>query len=105
MLDSDQVDKIRMMFSTAGWNEVVKPAIENRFRQRMKSLILHPSERANDDRDDSVIRGELKTLEWLLMSFPNELIAAENNRRLDELDRASQMNGAEELGVGPPANP
>jgi hypothetical protein len=105
MLDNDQIQKIRLMFSTAGWNEVVKPAIETRFRNRIKALILHPSERSEGDRDDSVIRGELQTLEWLLMSFQNELIAAESNRQLDELQHAAQENGTEKIGSATPANP
>lgn len=105
MLTSEQVDKIRAMFSTAGWADVVKPALENRIRQRIRLLILEPSERGDNPLSDKTIRGALMELEWLLMSFQNELIVAESNRLADELDRASQRNGTEEIGTGPPANP
>ena len=94
MLDAEQVQKVRLMFSTAGWIEVVKPAIENRLRQRIKALILHPSERGPDPRDDGAIRGEIESLEWLLMSLQNELTAAEVNRIADELRREEEAESA-----------
>lgn len=105
MLTQEQIDKVRLMFSTAGWSEVVQPMIENRFRHKTRMLIRHPSERGENALDDTAIRGALQELEWLLTWFQNEIEVYEHNRRVDELDPATLANGTEPIGSGSPANP
>ena len=105
MLDIQQIDQLKLLLSTDGWNLVMKPAIENRIRLRIKSLVLHPSERPEEDRDDQALRGKIQELEWMLVSWANTVQVFEHNQRLDELDRAAQENGTEMIGSATPANP
>lgn len=100
MLDATQIDQLKLLLSTKGWQEVMRPVIGTRAAQLIKTLVLHPSERPEQDRDDSRLRGRIEELEWMLAAWPNEINVYEHNRRLDELDRVT------EDGLEPsPANP
>ena len=105
MLTNDEVDKVRLTLSTAGWNEIMRPRIENKVRSYIKLLILHPSERQEKDRDDAALRVRIEELEWLLTAFQNEITVNLHNRQGDELARQGQMDGTEEFGSVTPANP
>ena len=52
-----------MMFDFIGWNDVAKPALEHRLRDHFKKLVLFPSERAEQYRDDNALRARISELE------------------------------------------
>lgn len=83
MLTDDQTDKVRLLFSLAGWTEVMRPAIENRVRETIKSLILPSSKRAEEDRDDNVLRARIDELTWILSAFDKEVEVNLHNRRVE----------------------
>src|SRR6185437_9581132 len=56
MLTNDQADKLQLMLSTTGWNEVMRPALENRVRLTIQALILPAGKRVEEDRDDEALR-------------------------------------------------
>lgn len=93
-LDREQIDKVRLTMLSAGWNDVMKPALEQRVRQKIKSLILFPAERNGKDQDDSALRAAIKELEWMLVSWQNEIAASDHNQRVDELDRDPELSPA-----------
>jgi hypothetical protein len=99
MLTEDEVQKVRLVMASLGWNDVIRPAIENRGRQAVKALVLSRSERANQfkgtdfDTDDDVLRALIRDCTWMVAVWTNELAAAEHNRRLDELDRQNMDAG------------
>ena len=92
-LDADQIQKVRQTLFTAGWREVIAPAIANRGRNALKSLALSRTERVSAykgtdfDTDDDVLRAIIRDCEWMISVWTNELAVAEHNRTLDELDR------------------
>ena len=92
-LAPDQVDKVRTLLASPGWNDVILPAIKQRGQQAVKALVLSRSERANVvkgsdfDNEDDVLRAIIRDSEWMTVVWTNELLVAEHNRRLDELDR------------------
>jgi hypothetical protein len=93
MLNPDQIDKLRVLLQTSGWNEVVKPAIAERGRQVQKMWAMMPSERPEPYKgvDDAIainmLRGRFSELEWMLLAFENEVKVHDYNRRLEELER------------------
>ena len=96
MLTEEEVDKVRLVLASAGWNDVMQPRIENRARQALKALACNRAERAHVfagqefDAEDDFLRAVIRTCEWMLVSWRNELTAYEHNRRRDELDRQNQ---------------
>jgi len=97
-LNSEQVDKVRIVTASSGWNDVMKPAIENRGRQAIKALTLARTERATKmrgtdfDTDDDVLRAIIRDCEWMIVCWNNEIAVADNERRLDELDRQNSLD-------------
>jgi hypothetical protein len=94
MLSDEQAEKLRLMLSTAGWAEVMKPAIENRVRQAIQSLILPAPRRAEEDRNDEALRARIDELKWFLSAFYQELEVNEINRRADESARLNADEGS-----------
>lgn len=92
-LSNEQVDKVRTVLLSAGWNDVILPAIRQRGQQAVKALVMSRSERATTfkgsdfDSEDDVLRAIIRDTEWMTVVWQNELLVAEHNRRLDELDR------------------
>ena len=92
-LNDEQIQKVRQTLYTAGWNDVMRPALENRGRQALKALTLSRTERTgqfkgNDmDTDDDVLRAIIRDIEWMLSVWTNEINVSEYNRKLDELER------------------
>lgn len=103
MLTQEQAEKLRLLLFSGGWNEVMRPAIENRLRSHVKKLTLWPSERKAEDQDDTKLRAQAEELQWMLSAFENELKVEEYNRQVDELHR--QTNGIAAVGSELPANP
>ena len=99
-LNPDQVDKVRQLLSSAGWNDVILPAIKQRGQQAVKALVLSRSERSgvfkgsDSDNEDDVLRAIVRDCEWMTVVWANELLVAEHNRRLDELDRNNSGTAA-----------
>lgn len=104
MLTADEIDKLKLTLRTAGWNEVILQRVADRIRGKIKTLLLHPSERRESEQDDNVLRAAIQELQWFVECWEAELQAAEINRQADEL-RHEQMNGAEGIGAVPLANP
>ena len=94
-LSEEDVLKVKQMMQSSGWREVVIPALRRRGAEWMKESVRLPSERGKPytDLDDAIagphIRGRIAELEYLLVSFQNELMVYEHNRSLDELDRSN----------------
>lgn len=92
-LNEEQIQKVRLVIASSGWNDVMRPALENRGRQAVKALCLAPTERAaafkgsDFDTEDHVLRAIIKDSEWMIAVWSNEIAVFEHNRRLDELDR------------------
>ena len=88
-LNEDQVNKVRLLLQSSGWNDVVKPVIATRANTAIKALILTPAERTGEfkDMEDSAIRAQIREAEWLLAVFVNEVAVFDHNRRVDELQR------------------
>lgn len=92
-LNPEQVDKIREMLRGAGWNEVVRVAIQERAKVVNRLWRLLPSERPEPYRglDDAtvvnILRGRLEELEWFAAAFDNEVRVHDVNQRMDELQR------------------
>ncbi len=105
MMSPDEADKMRLMFSTAGWNDVMMPRIQNRIRTHIRTLLEYPEKRKEEDRDDRSLRTRIEELEWVLVAFQNEANIALHNQRIDELAAQAEMNGTEEVGSVTPANP
>jgi hypothetical protein len=102
-LNEEQVGQIRLLLASSGWNDVMRPVIAKRAHDAIKALVLHPAERTGEYKgiDDNTIRVKVRECEWLLTAWANEVMAYDNNQRLDELDR--QQNGANPQSLA--ANP
>lgn len=91
MLDPEQIDKIRLVLASDGWNHVMKPLVMNRAKLALKSLALTRSERSVEmkgtdfDTDDDVLRAIIRDCEWMAVVWGNEIVTFDHNRRLDEL--------------------
>jgi len=100
MLTDEEVQKVRLVLASAGWNDVMRPRLENRARNAIKALVLHRAERTemykgqDFDAEDGDLRAMIRACEWMIAVWPNELFAAEHNRRLDELDHQNMDAGA-----------
>lgn len=97
MIDQEQADKVRVVLASAGWNDVIRPAIEKRAQEAMKSLRLSVEERMESlpkgntfRKSDDALREMIADCEWLASAFLNELAVHDFNRRLDELERQGQ---------------
>lgn len=97
MLDETQVNKVRLVLQSAGWNDVMRPTYLQRANEAIKTLCLSRPERAGQfaNTEDETLRAIIRECEWMLNVWPNEIKVFELNRQRDELD-AAQM---------PPANP
>jgi hypothetical protein len=102
-LSSEQVEKVRLLMASSGWNDVIKPVIAKRAHDALKALILSPAERSGEyqDTSDDIIRARIKEDEFLLTVWTNEIVAHDQNRMLDEIER--QQNGANPQNLA--ANP
>ena len=100
-LNEDQVQKVRLLLQSSGWNDVIKPLLALRANTAIKALILSPAERDGEFKsmDDAAIRARVREVEWMLTVFPNEVVVYDQNRRLDELQ------GHDNPEASPTANP
>jgi hypothetical protein len=98
-LNEEQIDKIRLVLQSTGWNDVMRPALENRGRGALKALALSRSERAEQfkggdlDTDDDILRAIIRDCEWMVSVWSNEVSVFDYNRRRDELDRQDSNQG------------
>lgn len=92
-LNEEQIQKVRATLQTSGWNDVMRPAIENRGRLALRALALSRSERAKEfggtdqDTDDDILRAMIRDATWMTSVWTNEIAVFEHNRKLDELER------------------
>jgi hypothetical protein len=99
MLNDEQSQKIRLVLQSSGWNDVIRPAIENRGRSAVKALTLSRSERAEQfkntdfDTEDDVLRAIIRDCNWMVVCWYNELNVYDHNRKLDELERQESNAG------------
>ena len=91
-LNEEQIDKLKHLLSSSGWNDVLKPAIAKRGKDAINALCLSPAERKGEYEgvDDAVLRARIQECEWLLAGPVNEVAAFNHNRQLDELERQHQ---------------
>lgn len=98
-LNETQVQKVRQVLASSGWNEVMKPALIKRGQQAVKALCLSRTERTSQfkggdfDTDDEILRAIIRDCEWMVVVWENEVSVAEYNRRRDELDRQNSPEG------------
>jgi len=92
-LTGEQLDKLRLVLMSPGWNDVIMPALETRRRQAADALCLTRAERSKVmagqafDTEDDVLRAMVRECKWMIAIWPLEISVDEHNRRLDELDR------------------
>ena len=91
MISPEQYDKVKILLASSGWNDVMRPAIAKRGQDAVRLLVLHPSERKGDDSKltEDALRARIQECEWMLAVWSNEVVAFEQNRRLEELDPPS----------------
>ena len=95
MLSADEVQEIRLVLATRGWNHVIKPAVMNRGRQALKALALTRSERAQQfagtdfNTEDDVLRAMIRDCEWMSVVWDNEVRVHDYNRAVAERDESS----------------
>lgn len=98
-LNSLQMEQLRRLLVSAGWNDVVKLAIQGKLDTCQKLAFLLPNERPepykgmDDHTATAILRGEVKALEWVLHAFENEVIVDNVNRRREELARLDTNGG------------
>lgn len=96
MLNGEQIDKVRLVLASSGWNEVMKPALVNRGNQALKALVLAREERTANfkgtdlDTADDILRAIIRDCEWMVGAWHNEIATFDHNRRRDELDRQDE---------------
>jgi len=109
LLNDEQIEKVRLVLMTAGWNEVMRPALLERGRHAMKALALTPNERDKEykgsdyNSDDDVLRAMIRDCEWMVVVWENEINVFNLNRRREEL--VAQQNGAERAPAPIAENP
>lgn len=98
MLNEEQIGKVRLMLATSGWRDVLKPAVQERTNNLIKSAMI-PGKRTGlyeDMPELEVIRhiqGRVTELEWMMVALENEVKVYDSNKRLEELER-QEANGA-----------
>ena len=91
MLSPEDVEKVRLVLHSGGWNDVMRPALLRRGAEAMKALVMSRTERADRyaksdfNADDDVLRAIVRDVEWMSSAWLNEILVADHNRRLDEL--------------------
>lgn len=91
MLNPEDVEKVRLVIHSAGWNDVIRPALLRRGAEAVKALVMSRTERAERyaksdlNTDDDVLRAIVRDVEWMASVWLNEIAVADHNRRLDEL--------------------
>jgi len=95
-LNSEQIDKLKLLLLTSGWNDVILPVIQNRARQALEALRLDPEERAGQwkGKSDQSIRDRLTEIEFLASVWHNEIAVFDANKRQEEI-LAERDHGAE----------
>lgn len=92
MLEPAEIEKVRLVLASSGWNDVIKPRLMARGRTSLKALALTRSERAIEykqtdfDVEDDMLRAMIREAEWMAVSWDNEVSVANANRLRDELD-------------------
>jgi hypothetical protein len=91
MLEAEEIQKIRLVLSSSGWNDVIYPAIIDRGKGAVKALCKPASERDGPFKgmDDGTLRAMINQCEWMVSHWQNEILAFEHNRRLEELEPGS----------------
>lgn len=88
-MNQEAVDKLRGMFATTGWADVVAPGVE-RFRNHAVLTLINPSVGEKKISDDFT-RGQINVLSWML-GWP---------QRTEQL--AAELLGEQANPVEPPA--
>jgi len=106
-MTEDQIQKVIVTVSSAGWKEVMQPAYANRARAALTALALDTSERKVaggefKDMEDPQLRAIIRECEWMLGVWHNQINVYHQNRARDEL--AQRQNGADSPLI-PAANP
>ena len=86
-INDEQYGKLKLLLASSGWNDVMRPAIQKRGSDAVRSLVLSPAERKGDVEGvtDDVLRARIQEWEWMLAAWANEVTVFEHNRRLEEL--------------------
>ena len=102
--DPDVIARIRALLASAVWNTDIKPALAERARGLIKTLVLSEAERPQPSQPEDMIRGRIQEIEYILSAFENEIRVFDHNRLRDELDRRqAQMENGQDPAVT--ANP
>lgn len=101
IFSEEELNSLRQVVYSDGWTKIIRPALLKRGSEAMKSLLLSRAERSKKyagsefDTEDDVLRAMVRNVEWLAAAFSNEVLIAEHNRRLDELQRRGAEEGSE----------
>lgn len=98
MLGEAEIQKLKLLLSTDGWNQIVKPTLLKRGNLAMKALRLTRSERAVEfkgsdyDLEDDALRAMIREVEWMSVVWDNEVSVFDQNRKRDELAQSNSAN-------------
>ena len=103
MLNEEQVQKVKLMISGSGWNDVLRPVIAKRAQDAIRSLVIPPEQRSGEHKglSDDALRAKLQEAEWMLVAWDQEVKVFEHNRRLEELERQQDGANPQNLAANP----
>jgi len=91
-LTDQQIEKLRPTVMSQGWQDVVKPIIQNSGRAAMDAMLLMPERREGEFKgaSDDYLRGQVAVYGRMLAFFERELEFFEQNRLMDEVRKKQE---------------
>ncbi len=102
-LNEDQINKIKSLLATSGWNDVVEPLLRGRILQANDALVQEEAQRTGEYKTlgDNALRARIREGTWLLLFLKNEVATYDSNQRLDELQRQQDGANPQSLAANP----
>lgn len=82
-IEPEDIEKLKHLLMSSGWNDVVKPAILGRKLQAIQELLVEPEARTTKA-TDSGIREGVKQLDWVMNRFDQVVKEYDLNQLNDE---------------------
>lgn len=111
MITDEAAQKLRILFATSGWNDVIHVAGQQRAKEALRVLAMNPDERKESggqfkNKTDDQLRQIMAEADWYLLGWRNELTVYDMNRQREELSRQQNGPGMAPEPIGTPgANP
>lgn len=96
-LSYEKVQHLKVMTHHTGWSEILEPYLRARGNELIRLLLMPPSERPEPYRslEENIVRGEIRGIEGVLRWVQNQIVAADHNQKLDELDAQARTNSGD----------